>query len=68
LKAVPRAETAARIVEQGDTLTKLSEDVYGRSDTKLIKIIQENNPQIANPNLIVTGSKIVFPEVPKPAE
>lgn len=60
-RTVTSSEPATRTVKRGDTLNKLSEDVYGRTDGSLTKVIQEKNPQIVDPNLIITGSKIVFP-------
>lgn len=57
IEAEPRSKT----VEKGDTLMGLTQDVYGRADSALIKKIQQSNPHISNPNLIITGSKIVFP-------
>jgi len=54
-----------KTVEKGDTLTKLTEDVYGKADGKLIRVIQDSNPQIVDPNLIQRGSTIVFPELPE---
>ena len=55
------AEPRSKTVEKGDTLMGLTQDVYGRADSALIKKIQQSNPHISNPNLIITGSKIVFP-------
>ena len=60
-RSVTNPEPISRTVQRGDTLNKLSEDVYGRADGSLTKVIQEKNPQIVDPNLIITGSKIVFP-------
>ena len=60
-RSVTNPEPVSRTVKRGDTLNKLSEDVYGRADGSLTKVIQEKNPQIVDPNLIITGSKIVFP-------
>lgn len=56
-------EPVSKTVARGDTLMGLTQDVYGRSDSALIRRIQQNNPHISNPNLIITGSKIVFPAV-----
>jgi general secretion pathway protein A len=54
-----------KTVAPGDTLSKLAQKVYGNADTKVMKTIQQNNPQIADPNLIHAGSTIVFPDSPK---
>lgn len=56
-------EPLSKTVAKGDTLMGLTQDVYGRTDGDLIKRVQQSNPHINNPNLIITGSKIVFPGV-----
>jgi general secretion pathway protein A len=53
------------VVRQGDTLGKLSSKVYGRSNERLLGIIQENNPDIRNPNFILPGQKLIFPPLPE---
>jgi general secretion pathway protein A len=58
---VPRKKTVA----QGDTLTKLANEVYGKSDNEVFGLIRGKNPQIADPDLIQTGSTIIFPDLPK---
>jgi general secretion pathway protein A len=50
-----------RIVTEGDTLMRLARQVYGGADASTIKVIQESNPQITNPNMIRKGSTIRFP-------
>jgi general secretion pathway protein A len=52
-----------KTVAKGDTLLKLTRQVYGNSDAKLIKVIQKNNPQITNPDTIHPGSTIQFPSL-----
>jgi general secretion pathway protein A len=59
----PRDSSERRLIEKGDTLTRLAEHVYGHSDAALIKLIQENNRQITDPDKILAGSTIVFPQV-----
>ena len=54
-----------KTVAPGDTLSKLAQKVYGNADTKVMQTIQQNNPQIADPNLIHAGSTIIFPDSPK---
>jgi nucleoid-associated protein YgaU len=53
--------TVKRIVKRGATLSGLAREVYGKSDTAVIKRIQKANPQIIDPNLISEGSLITFP-------
>ena len=52
-----------KTVARGDTLTKLAQEVYGSSDASVIKLIQEGNPHITDPNVIPVGSTIVFPSM-----
>jgi len=59
IKEEPAGQTI--VVERGDTLEKLSSRVYGRSNERLLGIIQENNPAIRDPNLILPGQKVHFP-------
>jgi general secretion pathway protein A len=54
-----------KTVVPGDTLSKLAQKVYGNTDNKVMKTIQQNNPQITDPNLIHAGSTIIFPDSPK---
>ena len=53
-------------VNPGDTLSKLADEVYGKSDSAVLGAIQGKNPQITNPNLIQKGSTITFPDLPEP--
>jgi general secretion pathway protein A len=57
-----------KVVQKGDTLAELVQETYGRSDDKLLKTVQESNPTITDPNLIYSGSKIVFPAPPPQGE
>jgi general secretion pathway protein A len=57
-----------KVVQRGDTLAELVQETYGRSDDKLLKTVQESNPTITDPNLIYSGSKIVFPVPPPQGE
>lgn len=54
-----------KTVNPGDTLTRLADEVYGKSDSGVIGAIRGKNPQITNPNLIHTGSTITFPDLPE---
>jgi nucleoid-associated protein YgaU len=53
------------VVERGDTLEKLSNRVYGRSNERLLWIIQKNNPHIKDPDFILPGQKVIFPPLPE---
>jgi len=52
------------VVEWGDTLDKLSRRVYGRSNERVIDVIQKNNPAIRDPDFILPGQEIIFPPIP----
>jgi general secretion pathway protein A len=60
-----RAELAGQtiVVERGDTLGKLSSRVYGRSNERVLEIIQKNNPSLRDPDLILPGQKLFFPPI-----
>ncbi len=66
--AIPKKERLPVIkkVNPGDTLSKLADEVYGKSDSAVLGAIQGKNPQITNPNLIQKGSTITFPDLPEP--
>jgi len=63
VQAEPAGQTI--VVERGDTLGKLSSRVYGRSNERVIDMIQKNNPTIRDPDLILPGQKLVFPPIPE---
>ena len=56
---------AKRTVEWGDSLSKLTEDVYGRSSYEVLKYVKDNNPSIKDMNNLRMGSVVNFPELPK---
>jgi general secretion pathway protein A len=61
---VEKKGTAVRkSVAYGDSLYKLSREVYGKADSRIVQIVKENNPHVANPNVIHVGSTITFPEL-----
>jgi general secretion pathway protein A len=49
------------MVKPGDTLTKLSIEIYGRNDNAILDMIRQHNPGLNNINLISVGQKILFP-------
>jgi nucleoid-associated protein YgaU len=61
-----RTEPAGKaiVVERGDTLLGLSSKVYGRSNERVLGIVQKSNPMIRDPDLIVPGQKLHFPPLP----
>ena len=55
-------------MQPGSTLESLAREVYGDADAALIKRIQSANPQVIDPNLIMAGDLLRFPEaLPGPA-
>ncbi len=61
---------ATRIVKPGECLTKMIKEVYGTSNRKVLDAVLKRNPQIKDPNIVLAGNTIVFPEIDpaKPAE
>jgi nucleoid-associated protein YgaU len=67
---VAAASYKTRVVKQGETLSDLIREVYGISTKaplgpSLIDLVKQHNPAIIDPNLILAGSVIRFPELPK---
>lgn len=58
-----KPSTIEKSVASGDTLYKLSLQVYGKADRETVKRVAQNNPQVANPNLIHVGSVLKFPKL-----
>ncbi len=53
------------VVERGDTLSKLSIKAYGRTNDRVLELIQKSNPRIRDPDLILPGQKVIFPPLPE---
>lgn len=51
-----------RVVEKGDTLSRLIREKYGTYDRDLLSWVRQNNPQIRDPNRIMIGDEIVLPD------
>ena len=49
------------VVKEGDTLTELSLNVYGRADESILDMVQKHNPELENINRLDLGQKLVFP-------
>ena len=60
-----KAEERIIIVERGDSLSKLSSRVYGRSDDWVLELIQKKNPSIRDLDLIFPGQEFIFPSLPE---
>ena len=52
-----------RVVRQGDTLLRMTMDVYGFPLDSVFQRILERNPRISNVNWIQSGTTIRFPDV-----
>jgi hypothetical protein len=50
-----------RVIQKGENLTKLAEEVYGFSNREILHRVQRQNQGIKDINKIPTGKKIVFP-------
>jgi type II secretory pathway predicted ATPase ExeA len=48
-------------VKERETLTQLALVLYGYANDRVLKLIKEHNPEIADINLINPGQKIIFP-------
>lgn len=57
------AEIALVRVAPGSTLSALARRIYGEADPGVIRHIQRANPQVVNPNLIVVGDVLRFPQL-----
>ena len=59
-----------RVVKEGQTLSSLIREVYGinpkaAADASLIQLVIQANPTITDSDLIIAGSVIRFPDLPK---
>lgn len=63
MQANPQAESSQRPVRaKREKPARPTEDEIARSDDKFTTLIQESKPQVVDPNLIATGSKIALPK------
>jgi len=74
VKVSPEVESASimttRVAKPGDTLTKLVGEVYGACNKRLFDAVRQRNPSVTNPDIVLIGQTLVFPEMgsPKAAE
>ena len=59
-----------RVVKEGETLSDLIREVYGISpkaalEASLVERVKQHNPAITDSNLIIAGSVIQFPDLPR---
>jgi type II secretory pathway predicted ATPase ExeA len=60
-QGVPKPEKRVITIKPGDTLLRLSRQIYGSADEKILASIQRENPEIKDINNIEVGQKIIFP-------
>ncbi len=59
----PQTPYAMAIVQEGDTLEKLSKVVYGASNPLYIQRVMDYNPQLRHSTKIFIGQEILFPRL-----
>ena len=69
-KSSVKANYKIRVVKEGETLSNLIREVYGIStkaalDASLIEFVRQHNPAITDSDLIIAGSVIQFPDLPR---
>jgi general secretion pathway protein A len=63
VKKAEGVDSEIRTVKDGDTIARLTEDVYGWADEGLIAWVHKNNSHITDVNVIHAGMKVVFPKL-----
>ena len=69
-KRSAKATYKTRVVKKGETLSDLVREVYrvdpkAPLDDSLFKLVKQHNPAITDSNLIIAGSVIRFPDLPR---
>jgi len=54
---------ATVVVKEGDTLFRLARDFYGFTNERVLRRIQGTNPGIKDPNTLLVGTTIRFPDI-----
>jgi len=62
--AAAPSNQAVVVVKHGDTLSKLSKEVYGAASSETFDEVQRSNPAITNVNKVFIGQVIAFPTLP----
>jgi general secretion pathway protein A len=63
VKKVEGVGSEIRIVKNGDTIARLTEDVYGWADEGLIAWVHKHNNHITDVDVIHAGMKVIFPNL-----
>jgi general secretion pathway protein A len=58
-----RPVVATRVVKEGDTLYHLTTEVYGFATSEVVQRVLDRNPGIADPDRILYGTTIRFPDI-----
>jgi len=64
-KAEDGSFPVVRVIKRGQTLFRLTEQVYGHANPRLVEWVKKNNPWISDITRIPAGSEIVFPKEPE---
>jgi phage tail protein X len=56
------------IVQEGDTLDKLTKRIYGRSDNEIWEVVKKSNPDPRDIDFLRQGQKLFFPPLPEMQE
>jgi general secretion pathway protein A len=69
-KGKVKTKYRTRVVKEGETLSDLVRQVYGLSpkgalNASLLELVKQHNPTITDSNLIIAGSVIQFPDLPR---
>ena len=59
----PISAATVRIIKSGDSITKLTQEVYGTISDDLLCLIHFANPRIENMNVVSRGQRVVFPSL-----
>jgi len=59
--AKKKGKPVSRVVQKGDNLSRLAEDIYGFSDQVVLNRVKQQNSHIKDQNIILPGNSIVFP-------
>jgi general secretion pathway protein A len=52
------------VVERGSSLYRLIMDEYGEYNLGLLEIVMAANPEISDPEIVISGLRVVLPELP----
>jgi len=63
-KAEDGSFPVVRVIKRGQTLFRLTEQVYGHANPRLVEWVKKNNPWISDITRIPAGSEIIFPKPP----